>query len=82
MFLSENISHPYIYQLIYDAFDKFFYYQVSRYTGFKEHPLSCTGSVGYHYKEIFLKVAEKQQIKVSEISKTPMQGLIKYHREG
>jgi len=80
MFLSENISHPYIHQLIYDAFDRYFHYQVSQYTDFKKHPLSCTGSVGYHYKEILLKVAEKWEVKVSEICKTPMQGLINYHR--
>ncbi len=80
IFLSENITHPYISKLIYNAFDQFFYYQVSKYSGFKEHPLSCTGSVGYYYKDLFLKVAEKWQVQVSEICKTPMEGLIRYHR--
>ncbi len=82
MFLAENISHPFIHQLIYDAFDRYFHYQISQYSNFSAHPLSCTGSVGYHYKEILLKVAEKWEVKVSEICKTPMQGLINYHREG
>jgi N-acetylglucosamine kinase-like BadF-type ATPase len=79
IFLSENISHPYIYQLIFDAFDKFFYYQISRYSNFKNYTLSCTGSVGYHYKDVLAKVAEKWEVKVGEICKTPMQGLINYH---
>lgn len=81
MFLSEQISHPYIHQLIYDAFDKFFYYQVSHYTDYKNYHLSCTGSIGYQYKDIFLKVADKWEMKVSEICKTPMQGLINYHNK-
>ena len=80
IFLSEQISHPYIYQLIYEAFDKYFYYQISHYTNFKDYTLNCTGSVGYHYKDIFLKVADKWGVEVGNICKTPMQGLINYHK--
>ncbi|MFZ4398841.1 MAG: ATPase [Bacteroidales bacterium] len=79
IFLSEQIEHPFIYQLIYDAFDKFFYYQVSHYTDFRKHKLNCTGSVGFYNKDILIKVAEKWEVNVGEICKTPMQGLINFH---
>ena len=79
IFLLKNVSHPFVNQLIFDAFDKYFYYQISRYSNFKDYNLSCTGSVGYHYKDIFLKVAQKWEVKVNEMSKTPMQGLINFH---
>ncbi len=80
IFLSEQISHPYIYQLVFDAFDKFFYYQISHYSDFKDYSLNCTGSIGYRYKDVLLKVAEKWEVKVGEVCKTPMQGLINYHK--
>jgi N-acetylglucosamine kinase-like BadF-type ATPase len=79
IFLAENISHSFIYQIIADAFDKFFLYQISHYTNYKNQPLSCTGSVGYYYQDIFRAVAKKWNVNVKIIEKTPMNGLIKYH---
>ncbi|MCX6230789.1 MAG: hypothetical protein NTZ33_04525 [Bacteroidetes bacterium] len=79
-FIATQITHPYIYQLIFDSFNKFFLYQVSHYTGYKTQPLSCTGSVAYIYKDIFIKVAENWGVKVDKILKTPMEGLISYHK--
>jgi len=78
-FLAENIKHPFVYQLISDAFDKFFHYQISHYTNYKTQILNCTGSIGYYYKDILLETAEKWDVKVNLIEKTPMNGLIKYH---
>lgn len=79
VFLSENISHSFVNQLIFDSFDKFFHHQVSHYTDYKNHTLSCTGSIGFHYQEIFRQVAQKWEVTIKTIDKTPMKGLIKYH---
>lgn len=80
-FIFENKEHPIIYQIIFDAFDKFFYYQVSHYTNFRDYALNCIGSVGFHYKDIFEKVAEKWGVKTGTIDKTPMKGLVNYHKK-
>lgn len=79
-FMHENKEHPYIYQIIFDAFDKFITYQVSKYTNYSKFELNCTGSIGFHYMEILEKVAEKWNIKIGTINKTPMSGLVNYHK--
>lgn len=79
-FMFENKEHPYIYQIIFDAFDKFITYQVSKFTDYSKFDLNCTGSIGFHYREILEKVAEKWDIKIGTINKTPMSGLVNYHK--
>lgn len=79
VFLSENISHPFVNQLVSDSFDEFFKHQISHYTNYTAHSLSCTGSIGYHYQEILIKIAQKWGVHIKTIDKTPMNGLIKYH---
>ncbi len=79
-FLSENIEHPFVNHIIFDAFDKFFNYQVSHYTNFHDFELNCTGSIGFHYKKILEKAAQKWNLKIGIIEKTPMKGLVNYHK--
>ena len=79
-FMSKYIDHPYVINLMSDSFDKFFKYQVSHYTGYKELPVNATGSIAYYFSDILKQVAANWGVKLGKIIRTPMEGLIEYHR--
>jgi len=79
-FMSKYIEHPYVINLMTDSFDKFFKYQVSHYTGYKELPVNATGSIAYYFSDILKQVAANWGVKLGKIIRTPMEGLIEYHK--
>lgn len=79
-FYSKNFGDKFIDDLIKENFNSFFKYQVSRYSKYKNVPISCLGSVAYHFKDYFKNVAEEWDGSVKKIIKTPMEGLIEYHQ--
>jgi hypothetical protein len=47
---------------------------------YKKHKVNLVGSVAYHYQEIIAQVAEKLGIKLGVILKSPIDGLVLYHK--
>jgi N-acetylglucosamine kinase-like BadF-type ATPase len=79
-FLGNHLRSPYIRDVMEKNFDDFFVEQVTRYGNYKEVPVGVVGSIGYHFKEQFRKVAKKYDIQISRIVKTPVGGLVEFHR--
>ena len=79
LFMGDQLKDPYIINLVERNFTDFFDEQVTKYTGYKEVPVGVIGSVGFHFQDIFRKVAEKFGINVSGIVQSPMKGLVRYH---
>ncbi len=78
-FMSKNITHPYVINLMKDSFDKFFKYQVSHYTGYNQLPVNATGSIAFYFIDILKEVAAKWDVKLGKVIRTPMEGLVDYH---
>jgi glucosamine kinase len=80
-FINNNRDHPYIYNLLTEAFRAFYKYQVCCYARHKEVPVHFVGSVAYHYKDILTEVGLEFGIKTGKFIKAPIDGLVEYHQE-
>jgi N-acetylglucosamine kinase-like BadF-type ATPase len=77
-FLSMHREHPYIQQLILDGFDAFFRRNVMQYD-YQSLPAGFIGSVGNCFQRELTTVASRYGIRITEIHKSPIDGLITYH---
>ncbi len=80
-FCSENIEHDYISQLVTRGFDLFFKRHVLPYANNQKLSLGCVGSVGFYLQEPLKQVAKQYELKISVIEKSPVTGLINFHKK-
>lgn len=80
-FINENRDHPYIYNLITEAFKAFYKYQICCYSRHKEIPVHFVGSVAYHYRDILTSIGLEFGVKTGKFIKAPIDGLVEYHKE-
>ena len=80
-FINENRDHPYIYNLITEAFRAFYKYQVCCYARHKEVPVHFVGSVAYYYQDILSKIGQEFGVMTGKFIKAPIDGLVEYHHE-
>lgn len=79
-FIAENIDHPAIFNLVKTSFAEFFDRNVSQYPESGHLPVSVTGSIGWHFKEILREAADEAGIHIGTITESPMKGLLDYHK--
>lgn len=79
-FLSANIQHPHIQELIRNAFRAFFIHQVTKYKGYKDLPVRALGSVAWYYRDILFETSKEFGITMDKILQNPIDGLIDYHK--
>jgi len=80
-FINENRDHPYIYNLIAEAFRAFYKYQVCCYPKHKDVPVHFVGSVAFHYRDILTKIGLEFGVHTGKFIKAPIDGLVEYHHE-
>ena len=80
-FINENRDHPYIYNLITEAFRAFYKYQICCYARHKEVPVHFVGSVAYHYRDILTTIGLEFGVRTGKFIKAPIDGLVEYHQE-
>jgi N-acetylglucosamine kinase-like BadF-type ATPase len=78
-FLSENIQHPEVRNIVYNSFVAFFERNVQQYA-FQELTTSFIGSVAYHLRPALEEAAMHCGITIGKIEKSPMSGLVEYHK--
>jgi N-acetylglucosamine kinase-like BadF-type ATPase len=81
MFLSENRGHYMIENILEDGLNDFFYNHVSRYPESVKYPVHFVGSVAYYFKDVVLALCDWYGMKAGRILKSPMEGLVEYHRK-
>ena len=81
-FIAPRQNHPFIYDLVKRSFITFIEEQISWYENHKKVPVSFVGSIAFFYKEILLETAKEAGITVETILRSPLEGLITYHRDG
>ena len=79
-FITENADHPYCYQLFYASFQEFFAKHVCKYADYQTKSVSFVGSIAHYNQDILKKAAEDMGIQVHLIMESPIQGLIRYHK--
>lgn len=77
-FLSEHRTHPYVQNLLASAFDAFFRRNVAHYP-YTEHPVHCTGSIAFLFREELAAAATRLGGRLGKIVKAPAQDLAAYH---
>jgi glucosamine kinase len=79
-FLAPRQEHPFIHALVAESFKAFIREQVSRYGNYKEVPVSFVGSIAFYYKGILQATATSEGITIGTILRSPLDGLMEYHR--
>jgi glucosamine kinase len=79
LFVGHYQHHSYITELLYACFDSFIKQQLNKYTDSRKYKISTVGSIGYVYKDIFVKVAHDNGYVIGNSIKSPINGLIHYH---
>ena len=72
-------DEEYLQTLVLNSFDNFFKQHIINYPDYKECSVNVVGSVGYFFKEYLHIIAFKHEVKLGNIIRTPIEGLIDYH---
>ena len=78
-FLSKNIKHPEIENIVIKSFHEFVIRNLRQYPGIERMPIHFTGSIAFHFESQLRKVIEEQNLILGNIERAPMKGLIRYH---
>ncbi len=79
VFLFENKTNPHINKLLKSSFEEFFMRNIIHYD-YKKYKVNLVGSVAYHYRDIIEEVAAENGIKIGTVLKSPIDGLVEYHK--
>lgn len=77
-FLAEHIDNAYVYQLVYNAFMRFFTRNIAAYN-YSDQPVSFVGSNGCRFKPVLERAALDFGIIIDKIVPNSMPGLVEYH---
>lgn len=77
--VTKHAQHPFVATLIRNSFIDFLEHHVCRYTGFKEIPMHCTGSVAHNFLHLLKEAAAEKKVTVGRIIDKPIGTLADYH---
>lgn len=80
-FLGENRGHYMIENILEDGLNEFFFNHIYKYSQSWTYPLHFTGSIAWHFKDILNELCELYELQMGNVLRSPMEGLLKYHRE-
>lgn len=78
-FISEFQNHPHIANLLKSSFDEFLRRNVAHYN-YKKYEVNFVGSIAYYYKDILSKAVAANGMRLGKIIKSPIDGLVEYHK--
>jgi N-acetylglucosamine kinase-like BadF-type ATPase len=78
-FILEHYGNPYIKELVDGNFRSFFRRAIKQYDTDK-YAVGVVGGLGYALKDILSRIAEEEGVKISRFIKSPIDGLVEYHR--
>ncbi len=79
-FLAENIQEPCVHALVLNSFKSFLKRNVMQYENYRNSKVHFIGSVAFYYKETLAEAVCEMGIQLGTILKSPMEGLIAYHK--
>jgi len=80
LFLAENRGHYMIENIIEDGLNDFFFTHLCKFTESWKYPIHFVGSVAHGFRDVVKELCHSYEFDLGKILKTPMEGLIEYHR--
>ncbi len=80
-FLSEHRGHYMIENIIEDGINDFFFTHLIKLNESWLHPIDFAGSIAYAFKDTIKQVAAAYELEIGQIVKSPMEGLIAFHKQ-
>ena len=78
LYISEHLDHPLLRDLVVHNFRQFFRVNIVPYQH-RDLPVHFVGSMAYHYRDLLAVAAADEGFTLGQVTKSPMEGLIKYH---
>jgi glucosamine kinase len=78
-FIKENISHPFLYEMVGKAFDIFLDKYVLKHPETDKYAVHFTGSIAYYFRDILEISLIRKRLSAGRILKSPLEGLLEYH---
>lgn len=78
-FLIQNKDHAFCQKIIFAAMEDFTENYIKQYDNYKDVPVHFIGSIAFYLKEELAKVLEPHGIKIGNVLRRPIDGLIQYH---
>jgi len=82
IFLAENRGHYMIENIIEDGLNDFFFQHLNKYSESWRYPIHFIGSVAHGFKDVLQELCKMYELELGRVLKTPMQGLIEFHKAG
>lgn len=79
-FLLAHLHEPSVYNLVFDSFTDFLVRNVMQYDLYQEQPISFTGSIAYHFKDVLEVVMIELGLTLGTVVQSPLEGLVAFHR--
>jgi len=79
LFAGKHIEKRWCRDIVKRNFTDFVEKQVSKYTGYRDLPISFIGSVAYHFRDLLKEVLESHGITMGKVIQKPMGGLVEFH---
>lgn len=79
IFLSENRGHYMIENIIEDGLHDFVFNHIYKFKESWTNPICFTGSVAFAFKDVLKEICNSYELELRNVTKQPMDGLIKYH---
>ncbi|ULT22894.1 hypothetical protein KUH03_26900 [Sphingobacterium sp. E70] len=73
--MSDNITHPFIIDLVKGGFEEFVQASILTYADYTQYECHFVGSIAYSFDLLLREVCETHQIKVGTILKSPINEL-------
>ncbi|TKB99205.1 N-acetylglucosamine kinase [Pedobacter cryophilus] len=78
-FINNHVNHPFIIELVKASFRDFFKNIVTYYPDYSKYTFNCIGSIAFNFLPLLNEVAQEFDMKIGNIIKSPIEGLVKYH---
>ena len=79
-FLSKNIDHPEIENIVIQGFREFITRNLLQYHEIGQNPIHFAGSIAFHFDAQLRKAIRESSLRLGKIEQAPMNGLIAYHK--
>jgi len=80
IFLAENRGHYMIENIIEDGINDFFYTHIISLRESEKYPIHFTGGIAFGFRDVVMQLCKNYGLIPGVILKSPMEGLIRYHR--
>ena len=81
IFLAENRGHYMIENIIEDSLNEFFFTHIISLRESEKLPIHFTGGIAYGFKDVLIQLCKNYGLQQGAILKSPMDGMIRYHKD-